>query len=71
MAKSLTAAITSFPKELAKFAVEARDELKKVTWPTRPTTINYTVVVVVVSLAIGTLIGGIDWLLSRLLTLVI
>jgi preprotein translocase subunit SecE len=35
-------------------------ELRKVTWPTRNETVNLTLVVVVVSAAIGGLLGAID-----------
>lgn len=47
-----------------KFAREARDELKKVSWPSRETAVRYTIIVIVSSLVIGTLIGGIDYLLT-------
>jgi len=39
-------------------------ELRKVTWPTRQDTVNLTIVVVVVSLAVGFALGGIDLLFS-------
>jgi preprotein translocase subunit SecE len=39
-------------------------ELRKVTWPTRQDTVNLTMVVVVVSLAVGFALGGIDLLFS-------
>jgi preprotein translocase subunit SecE len=46
-------------------------ELKKVTWPTRDETIYLTTVVIVVAVAVGILLGGIDlffnWLIDRLL----
>ena len=67
MAKSLATAIVGFPKDLIKFTFEARDELKKVTWPSRQTTINYTIVVALASVAIGILTGDIDYGLSQLL----
>ena len=46
-------------------------ELKKVSWPTRDETIYLTTVVVIVALAVGALLGGVDvffnWLIDRLL----
>jgi len=46
-------------------------ELRKVTWPTRQDTFNLTVVVVVVSVAVGLTLGGIDllfnWLIDKTL----
>lgn len=37
-------------------------ELRKVTWPTRQETANLTGVVIIVSLALGVLLGGADLL---------
>ena len=46
-------------------------ELRKVTWPSRETAINLTVVVTVVSLAVGVFLGGFDfgfsWLVNTVL----
>ena len=46
-------------------------ELKKVTWPSRDETVYLTTVVVIVALAVGALLGGVDiffnWLIDRLL----
>jgi preprotein translocase subunit SecE len=46
-------------------------ELKKVTWPTRDETIYLTTVVIIVAVAVGIVLGGIDlffnWLIDRLL----
>lgn len=63
MAKS----IANAPSLITSFLREARDELKKVSWPDRPTTIRYTIIVVVASLAVGFVIGGIDYLLTLLI----
>lgn len=54
--------LTSFPSTIMTFMKEARDELKKVTWPTRQTTIRYTIIVIIASLGVGLVIGGIDYL---------
>jgi preprotein translocase subunit SecE len=43
---------------------ESKEELKKVSWPTRQTTINHTLVVIGVSVAVAIFLGGIDFLLS-------
>ena len=45
---------------LPRWVEDIISELRKVTWPTRHETINLTMVVVVVSAAIGGLLGGID-----------
>jgi preprotein translocase subunit SecE len=46
-------------------------ELKKVTWPTREETAYLTMVVIIVAVAVGMLLGGVDiafsWLIDKLL----
>lgn len=48
------------------FIKEAREELSKVSWPSRETTIRYTVIVIVGSLVMGAIAGGMDYVLSLL-----
>ncbi len=47
------------------------NELKKVQWPTRQETMNLTMVVIVVSLALGLFLGGLDaafnWIIEHTL----
>ena len=50
-----------------KFIQEAREELRKVTWPSRQTTIRYTLIVIVASLAVGAVIGGLDYAFTQTL----
>ncbi len=57
-------AITKLPSNVFKFMRESRDELKKVSWPTREVATRYTMIVIVASLGLGLLIGGIDYLLT-------
>lgn len=57
--------------KIAQFIREARVELKKVNWPTRQQTINYTLLVVAMSLAVAIFLGGLDLGFSRLLQLLI
>jgi len=52
------------------FLKEVRDELQKVVWPTRAEIIRLTVVVVIISLFVGIFIGGVDLILTKLLTVV-
>ncbi|MBI4038352.1 preprotein translocase subunit SecE [Candidatus Daviesbacteria bacterium] len=46
------------------FFKEVYEELKKVTWPTREQTIKFTILVVIVTLAVGLLLGGLDYILT-------
>ena len=49
-----------------QFARETISELKKVTWPTRQQTVNLTLLVVLVSVAVGIMLGVIDWVFLQL-----
>ena len=44
-------------------------EMKKITWPDQETTRNLTIVVIGISVAMGALLGSIDYLLVQLLGL--
>lgn len=46
-------------------------ELRKVTWPTREETRNLTIVVIGISVALGIFLGGIDFILSWLYSLIV
>jgi preprotein translocase subunit SecE len=52
---------------LRNYLSEAWAELKKVAWPTRSTVINLTLIVIVVSVAVGAYIALIDTALHALL----
>jgi preprotein translocase subunit SecE len=53
------------------WATDIASELKKVSWPSRQEAWNLTVVVIVISLMVGVLLGGIDlffsWLVKQIL----
>ncbi len=53
------------------FAKQAIDELKKVTWPTRSEIIRLTVSVIVISVLVGIFLGGIDFLLTKVMEVVL
>ena len=48
------------------FLKEVKTELAKVVWPTKNDVIKLTVVVIIVSAAIGIYIGGLDLLFTKL-----
>ncbi len=50
---SLFSRITTFLKEV-------RTEVKKVNWPTRQETFNYTLLVLGISVALAIFLGGVD-----------
>jgi preprotein translocase subunit SecE len=51
---------------IRKFIRDAMSEIKKVIWPDRETTRNLTLVVIAVSIVLGILLGGIDYVLFQL-----
>lgn len=53
------------------FVREARSELSKVVWPTREETIRLTAVVILISVGIGFFIGGLDYVLTNIVTIII
>lgn len=52
--------------KLIRFLQEAKSELLKVNWPNRETLIRYTVLVVVVSVAVSLFLGTLDYFFSYL-----
>ena len=57
--------------KLIAYLKGSREELGKVDWPNRETTINHTVMVIVVSVLVAVFLGGIDFLLSKALKIVV
>lgn len=53
------------------FLKEVRDELKKVVWPTRDEVIRLTSLVIVISLIVGFFLGGLDYVFTSIMALVI
>ncbi len=59
--------IANIPNKIATFLKEVRIEMKKVNWPTRETTIRYTLIVVGISVIVAIYLGGLDLLFIALL----
>jgi preprotein translocase subunit SecE len=49
------------------FFKEAKAELRKVNWPSKQQTINYTLIVVGLSLAVAIFLGALDFVFSYIL----
>lgn len=49
---------------IINFLKEVREELSKVTWPSREQTVRYTVLVIIVALVVGLILGGLDYILT-------
>ena len=53
--------------KVIQFFLEAKAEMLKVNWPTRKQTMNYTLLVVAVSVVVAAFLGGLDWIFSYIL----
>jgi preprotein translocase subunit SecE len=56
--------------QIKKQWLDTLAELKKVTWPDKETTKNLTLVVIALSAVLGLLLGGIDWVMQELFSLI-
>ena len=52
---------------VTQFIKEAKAELMKVNWPTKQQTINYTLIVIGISIIIAIFLGGLDYFFEYLL----
>jgi preprotein translocase SecE subunit len=59
--------LTGWFRRSVLFLVAVREELKKVTWPTRPELIKATRMIIVLSILLGLTIGLMDYLLQLIL----
>ena len=57
--------------KLVNYFKGAKEELAKVVWPSRQTTINHTLMVIVISVAVALFLGAIDYGLSKVLELLL
>ncbi|MDO8570591.1 MAG: preprotein translocase subunit SecE [Candidatus Daviesbacteria bacterium] len=53
------------------FFSSVKVELSKVTWPKPELTVRLTVIVILVTVVVGFFLGGIDFLLTKLLELIL
>lgn len=66
MAKALLEKLSSI-----KYISEVSTELRKVSWPSRNDTIEMTILVVSVSTLVAAYLGGLDYLFTQLMGLLI
>ncbi len=53
------------------FLTEVKLELSKVVWPTPRQTIKLTMVVIIVTVIVGFFVGGLDYILTQVLSAVL
>jgi len=58
---------TNMANQAVQFFKEAKAELLKVNWPNRQQTINYTLMVVGISIVIALFLGGLDYVFGYIL----
>ncbi|MDO9065531.1 MAG: preprotein translocase subunit SecE [Chloroflexota bacterium] len=63
--------LTVKENRFTKFYTETRSELRKVVWPSRKEWVNLTIVVIATSIAVGGVLGLIDYVFERLILLVV
>lgn len=54
-----------------KFLTEVKEELTKVTWPKQNEVIRLTSIVIIVSVIVGLYIGGLDFIFTKLMELLV
>ena len=57
--------------KLVNYVKSSFEEMKKVTWPTKKETYNYTLLVIGVSLAVAIFLGALDYLFAWVLGIVL
>ncbi len=50
-----------------RYVIDIIDELRKVVWPSKDETRSLTTVVIIVAVAVGALLGTVDWVFNRVL----
>ncbi|OGG07773.1 preprotein translocase subunit SecE [Candidatus Gottesmanbacteria bacterium RIFCSPHIGHO2_01_FULL_42_12] len=61
----------NFGESPAKFFIEVRDELKKVTWPTKPAVIKMTAIVIGVTVGVSAYLGGLDFIFAKIFEIIL
>ncbi|HAM88617.1 MAG: Protein translocase subunit secE/sec61 gamma [Candidatus Falkowbacteria bacterium GW2011_GWC2_38_22] len=51
--------------KLIKYIKDSIEEMKKVTWPTKKETKNYTLLVIGISLGVAIFLGALDFLFTK------
>ena len=65
--KKWGAGVGGFLSGAVNFVVQARAEMKKVTWPTRDELVKATRMILIFSVVLGIMIGILDWVLQKIL----
>jgi len=58
-------------KKFFKYLKSAKNELLKVVWPDRKTTLNMTIAVIIISVIVALFLGAVDYVLLKGLTFIL
>lgn len=58
-------------KRFIQYVKDSRGELKHVSWPTQKQTVNFTILVIVISLLVAAFVGVFDYLFTGALNRII
>jgi preprotein translocase subunit SecE len=58
-------------KKPVNYLIESKNELLKVVWPDRKTTLNMTIAVIIVSVIVAFFLGVVDYVLLKVLGLIL
>ena len=58
---------TTRTSAIRQWFTDTRSELRKVVWPTRDEAINLTIVVLLVTMAMSVILGGVDYFFTKVL----
>ena len=61
----------SYLEKTKTYFKEVRVEMAKVKWPTKNNTVNYTIIVIGVSLAVAAFLGALDFIFTYLFNIFI
>ncbi|MFC1787721.1 preprotein translocase subunit SecE [Patescibacteria group bacterium] len=50
---------------LWRYLRESREEMRKVTWPSKQDTTRYSIIVIGISVVVGAFFAGFDWILNQ------
>jgi len=71
VAKSSTRGRQRKENAVVRYFKDTRAELRKVSWPSREEAVNLTIIVMTVTIAMAAFLGVVDFLFSRLFSLII
>lgn len=55
-------------EKVKEFIAEVRKVIGEITWPTKKTLIQLTIMVILVTVIVGSLLGGADFLFTKLIS---